>query len=194
MWTLFIYYLGIHQTSPSRTEVFKYPNCVASHPRTNSPPCQREHPHFTMLVLTSIFTTSFFFILLFITFWTNSLVIRWWKELIRSKRILRSTNQKYEVVNWAREAFFIWLTNLRERVGEILKKLSRRWCLFVFFCVFLVLCFEMNTRALKWGRIEAKNLRRGRNKKTGCQSKEWRVSKASKNWGKNFFFVVTFVH
>ena len=111
-WTLLIFFFGFHGLYPNKTELFEYPNCVASHPRTNSPPCQHQHGHVAFFTFASIFTTFFFLILLFIAYWTNSLVVLWWKELLCSRRILRlrkeeswnlqSTVNQYGTMNWER--------------------------------------------------------------------------------------------
>ena len=97
--------LGTPTSPPNKTKLIEYPDCVASHPRTNSPPCQRENYSYNLYIFMSIFSTFFVMTLLFISYWTNSLVVGWWKELLCSRRILRSTEKekKYETVNWEKE-------------------------------------------------------------------------------------------
>ena len=65
-----------------------YIGCVASHPQKSPPPCQRESlkPYFDLLL--ALILATVVMTLLAITFWTNTLIIYWWKELIFRGKLL----------------------------------------------------------------------------------------------------------
>ena len=103
---------GAQSSPPTKTEVFEYPDCVALHPRTNSPPCQSQRDHHHSFLFLTSFSVFLFLFLFFISYWTNSLVIFWWKELLCSRRILKARKEgswslqssiQYEIINWEKE-------------------------------------------------------------------------------------------
>ena len=87
----------LYEMEPNYDTLNQYVNCVSVHPQNTSSPCQREYANGILLFFSITIILALFLCLLIVAFWSNPLVILWWKEAIFSRNIM--TPPKNEKVN-----------------------------------------------------------------------------------------------
>ena len=85
------FFLWLYVINDFDTSVFDYIGCVASHPRFDPPPCEKEPDVGRIMYLFTLLEIYLFpIIICSVIFLTDQRVYYWWKELFFNRRIIRN--------------------------------------------------------------------------------------------------------